>query len=150
MTSPWRKPSMGDIIETKPKYVSASSNLHGENPLSYGGETVIIKKRNLDEVFSGDLKEDLNRKTGFRISDAPTHPAKVVAFTDGGFIVEFLPEDEVPDNEESESLFDSPERSEPVNGEWEGTPQETSRDQAKKRKNTFNKGDERGSKNDLL
>lgn len=151
MTSRRFRPSVGEIIEVEPEYVSKSGNLKGNNPTSFGGDWVQIKKANLNGILPDEIRRALRgNEVPFRIREVDrSHPARIVEVANGTLTVEYIPEEELPVNDESESLFERRDRDEPVDGEWDGTPQ-SSTDQAKKRAETFNEGDQRGSKNDLL
>jgi len=152
MTSRRHYPSIGKIIEVKPESVSRSSRLKGKSPLSFGADQVLIKNKNLDGILSADVQNAIDGdETPFRIREVKEkHPAKIVDISSGHITVEFLSEEEIRANEDSESLFNPPEREESVDGEWEGTPQEVDDEKTKRRNETFNEGDRRGSKNDLL
>lgn len=152
MTSRRYYPNIGEIIEVKPKYVSRAANLKGENPLSFGGDQVLIKKRNLDGILSADIQNAIDGdETPFRIREVEEyHPAKIVDISNGQISVRFLSDEEIPEDEDSMSLFTPPEREEPIDKEWEGTPQKVDSEKTKRRNDTFSQGDRRGSKNDLL
>jgi hypothetical protein len=143
-------PPIGDIIEVAPRNVSGRGNITGTNPTDWGKDFVIIAKKNLNLVLterSCDLIEDGHGPFRLENTDEP-HPAEVIE-EDGEILrVKYIPENEVPEDNEPSYELPTPEHEEPI--EWEGTQQEIDESETSDRREVFKEEDRRGSKNDLL
>lgn len=151
MTSKRYKPTVGDVIDVKPVRVSTGSKLIGHNYSNSGPDIVTVKKENLEEILSKEVRESLSSSAPFQIREvSEPYPAEIIKVDNGSLTVKYLPQSERSPSENSESLFPHPDREESVDGEWNGTPQEIDDEKTKRRSEVFKEDDLRGSKNDLL
>lgn len=149
---PRRRPKIGDILDVKPVRVSGNDNILGENPLKWGEPFVRIQKENLDKVLPEDFFEALNTASSpFDIGyEVNAYPSEVVGMDSGSIIVRILPEKSRSTEDDSEPLFETPQREESLDVEWEGTSQKRDSERIERRKEALDGDDLRGSKNDLL